>query len=347
MLNKLFSKLKPSQTTTHSPAEAAMLATLASPEKTALLISQLEAARDSEPDYSARRRHHETRLQHARLALTRHQLETERQRVASVLKRDQANAEKALQAANEAHATATQDLELHESKHLAVVKRLAPLETELLVLQQTLVKRAEDAQIEFDKAIALDNAEAESRAAIKLFEAKKSCESGSISSGPLGLRIAALQCEISTNTDAVVSNQGAVDQAAQDRLEAQAQLALVAYDRQSQALLEAYLAQRIAVNAAHAHQKPSEPTQKVFGNVKVDEFESQVSSSERIVFGERMDARSNRHLSSYITDNLCKALEFKPNLSLLIAPHEDSPAGPLEPSESNDPEAEKVAEDTL
>ncbi|MDD3936855.1 hypothetical protein [Rhodoferax sp.] len=344
MLNKIFSKLKPAQTINHSPAEAAMLSVLASPEKTAQLVAQLESDLDATPQHSARRRLLVAKRDHARLALTRHQIDAERERVTSVLKRDQAKTDQALQAADEAHATATRELKLRESKRDAVVKRLAPLEAERLALEQAAVKRAAEAQIDFDAAIALDNAEAESRAAAKLFEAKEDCKHGALS-GPLGLRIAALQREIESHADAVMSAQAAVEQAEKARLTTRAELALIEYDRQAQALLDAYVVQRIAVSAVPTHgRKPGGSLQTVLGCFPIDGFESQVSAPERIVFGGQISAYNQRHLPAHVADSLWRAMVFKPDLPLLMATFEDLPP---EPSESTDPEVEKVTEDAV
>ncbi|OLP05155.1 hypothetical protein [Rhodoferax antarcticus] len=331
MFKTILSKLKPAQTNL-SRAEEAMLTTLANPEKTAALVSRFEAALTAAPDYSAVRRFEESRLVQARLAMKRHVIDSERQRVAAVMQADQAICDQDLQTANENHATALRALGLCDSRREAVLKRLEPLEAEQTALGQAALQRAAAAQIEFDEAITTAAPEGEAIAATKLFQAQKDCEGGSVLNGPLGLRIVALQREIQAVSDAMDLQQSAVDQAAQARLDAQAALASLEYDRQAQALLEAYLAQRIAISAAQALQKPGAPT-KVFWNQKIDKFESQISSTQRIIFGGDIDPRT-RHLSNYAIDDLCRALEFKPNLSLLVSEFEAAQPESIEPEDT-------------
>ena len=343
---KIFSKLKPTQTTTPNQAETAMLAVLASPEKTARLISQLEADAGSETKYS-RRHLLNKKLDQARIAQSRHEIEAERQRVASVLRRDQATVDKALEAANEAHAKTTAELALHESKRVAVVNRLAPLEAERLVLEKAAMTRAADAQIEFDAAIAKDNAEAEISAADKLYQAKKACKAGIFSNSPLGLRIAALQCEIKSHTDTVSSTQSEIDKIQQARLVSQARLALLEYDRQAQALLDVWMVQKAAIRAVMEKTNQGQSILRTLGCYAVDLFESQFSSPERIVFGGQIDVYQQRHMPISTAERLCNAMAVKPNLSILTATFEDLPAEDSEPSESAEPEADIVAEATL
>lgn len=336
MLNKLLSKLKPASNASHSPTETAMLATLASPEKTAQLIAQLTAARDAEQDYhgNPRRGLLSEKLKHLGVVAMRHHLDAERQRVLDVTKRDQASAEKALRSANEDQATALRELASHEDKRQAVVNRLAPLEAELSALQQTLVQFAQEAQIEFEAAIAQDNADAERKAAAKLFEAQQNFDSTAVLTGPLGLRIAALRSEIDAHNAIVVSRQSAADQAVQAHLVAQAELALLDYDRQAQALFEVFLVQGAAAEAAQGVDKNGLPIQAVAN--RIAEFEAQISSPERIVFGDAITAYNNRHLPYGLTQQIFKALMFKPDLKLLLARLEDLPEAPLAPPESTE-----------
>ena len=165
MLNKIISKFKPTKAAQHSEAEVAMLALLASPEKTAQLIKQLEADVAAEQKHTPRHTLVAEKIKQANLALSHQKLEAERHRVAELWRRDQATANKALKDAEEAHGIATNELALRESKRTAVLQRLAPLEQEHLAAQQVAGKRVEEAQSAFNAAIALAAPAAVARAA--------------------------------------------------------------------------------------------------------------------------------------------------------------------------------------
>ena len=343
MLNKIISKFKPTQAAKQSEAEVAMLSLLASPEKTAQLIAQLEAAVAVEVKHSPRHTLFAEKLKQANLALSRQKLEAERRRVAELWRRDQATANKALKDAEEEHSIATNELALRESKRTAVVQRLAPLEQEHLAVQKVAAKRVEEAQSAFNAAIALDDPEAEARAAQVLYQANKECESGAGLSGPLGLRIDALKNEIQSHSDAVTSSQTAVEGAEQAVLHAKADIALLDYDRAAQALLDAFVTQRVAVaNAFASNRGPHDRFISSLGAQAVDGFEAQVSSSERIVFGGSIDAYNQRHLPRHVVDQLWR--EGKPNLVILMANPDDLAAESLA---SHAEESAPVTEDAV
>lgn len=340
MLNKIISKFKTPDVATQDPAEAAAAETISTPEKTAGLLARLEAARDAETKHSPRHQLLSKQHQQASFAAQRFQIEGERKRVAGVVQRDKATAEKALAEADGQHAIATDNLKTAQAKYQALAARLQPLEAEQKNYQQKVQERVTTAKTEFSAAITAGDDVAEAVAAEKLFQANVAGLPGASLSGPLALRIEALCNELQLAADIVTVHEKAIEQATQARLQAKAELALVEYDRQAQALLDAYVAQRVAVAAAFAS---NQTTHAVFrtaaGWCPVDQFDLQVSSPERIISGARMDAYNNRHMPVFVLTGIIDAMKATPDLSILAArPDDVSGMSPEETELANEKE---------
>lgn len=319
MLKKLFSTFKATESATTNPEEAAAADAISTPEKVAALLARLDAEiAAAEPkfgnQYKLLRRQHDQ----ATLAALRHQIEAERQRVAAVVKRDKAQAEKTLADANEQHAGAVARLGALQAKHQAAADRLEPLEAELKKAKQQAGERAVQAQKAFDAAIAKGDEVAETAAAETLYQAQEELKRGGTLGGPLGLRIGALRRELEAAAAAVDAAAGSVEEAEHACLRAKAELAFVEYDRQAQALLDAYLAQRAAAAACGTGPKARSINSSAAGT-----FEVQICSPERIVNGRRMDAYNKRVLPGSIVASLLDAVTKTPNLKVLAARVED------------------------
>lgn len=336
MLNKLISKFKTPDVVTQNSAEAAASESISTPEKTASLLARLEVVRDAETKYSSRHQLLSKQHQQASFAAQRFQIEAERKRVAGAVQRDKATAEKSLDAANDQHAIATDNLKTAQVRHQDLAARLQPLEAEQKNYQQKVQERVTTANTEFSAAITAGDDAAEAAAAEKLFQAKMAGLPGASLSGPLALRIEALCNELQLAEDIVTVHEKAIDQATQARLKAKAELALVEYDRQAQALLEAYVAQRIAVSACGGVTIPGAGWVTDFRGRTVDKFDVQISSSERILLGARIDVYNNRHLPSHVVTGIIEAMTA-PDLSIIAAKVEDLPNIPAEPVEVESP----------
>lgn len=324
MLSKIISKFKTPDAVTKNTAEAAAAETISTLEKTASHIARLEVARDAETKYSSRHQLLAKQHEQASIAARRYEVEAERKRVAGVVQRDKATAEKALDAANDQHAIATDNLKKAQAKHHAISARLQPLEAEQTNALAKAQEQAAAAKTEFDAAIAAGDDTAESIAAERLFQAKENSESGTALNGPLALRIEALRNELVVAADLVTVQEKAIQQATKAGLQAKAELALVEYDRQAQALLDAYVAQRVAVSACGGVSTPGAGWATGFSGRTVDQFDVQISSSERILLGARIDAYNNRHLPSHAVTQIIDAMTA-PDLSILAAKVEDLP----------------------
>ena len=338
MLNKLISKFKATQTAAPNPAHAAAADAISTPEKAASLVAQLVAARDAVETHSPRHRFFSNQLQEARRVLKRHELDEERKRVASAVQRDMAAAEKSLSLADEQRAIASSNLNTALAKRQALLTRLQPLEAEKAQAQQQAEEHALFAQKEFDSAISAGDIAAEKLAAAALYQAKNDCQSGSALMGPIDLRINAIRGELVVASDIVSVQEAAIAQAEQARLIAQAELALVEYDRQAQSLFDAFLKQRVAVDACMASLPNTEHRRHPFSGRTVDQFEAQVSSPGRIVFGSSIDAYNNRYLPSHTYMPAVYAAGAKPDLAVLAASVDDLPEDPpTEPVNLPDP----------
>lgn len=332
MLNKLISRFKAPQAATPNPAHVAAADTISTLEKAAGLVAQLEAARDAEEKFSPRHRFFSKQHEEAARALKRHELDAERKRVASAVQRDKAAAEKSLSLADEQHAIASGNLNTALARREALTTRLEPLEAEKTQAQQQAEERALVAQKEFDAAISAGDIEAEKLAAAALYQAKNDCRSGSVLMGPIDLRINAIRSELAIASDLVSVQEAAIAQADQARLIAQAELALAEYDRQAQSLFDAFLKQRVAVNACLASLPNTAYRSHPFNGRAVDQFETQVSSPGRIVFGSSIDVYNNRYLPAHIYMGIFEAVSAEPNLAVLAASVDDLPAETVEPA---------------
>lgn len=318
MLSKLIARFKADEPVAQNTDEIAAADAISTPEKVAALLARLDADIAAEPHFGSRYRLLRSQHDQATLAALRHQIEAERQRVAAVVKRDKAQAEKTLADANEQHTAAVARLGAVQAKHQAAADRLEPLEAELKKTKQQAGERAAEAQNAFDAAIATGDEVAETAAAEKLYQAQEELKRGGTLAGPLGLRIGALRRELEAVAAAVDAAAGSVDEAARACLRAKAELSFVEYDRQAQALLDAYLAQRAAEAACVGDPEARSINRRAVGN-----FEVQICSPERIVNGLRMDAYNRRILPVYIIASLLDAVTKTPNLKVLAARVED------------------------
>lgn len=332
MLNKLISKFKATQAATPNPAHAHAADTISTPEKAASLVAQLEAARDAAEQHSPRHRFFSKQHKEATRALKLHELDAERKRVANAVQRDKAAAEKSLSLADEQHAIASNNLSTALAKRQALMARLQPLEVEKAQAKQQAEEHASIAQKAFDAAITVGDVAAEKLAAAELYQAKNDCQSGSVLMGSIDLRINAIRGELAIASDFVNVHEVAVAQAEQARLIAQAELALVEYDRQVQSLFDAFLNQRVAVNACLASLPNTAHRSSPFSGRSVDQFETQVSSPGRIVFGSSIDVYNNRYLPSHVYMDIFEAARAEPNLAVLAASVDDLPEEAIEPA---------------
>lgn len=323
MLKKLLSTFKVLQPLTQNPAETEAADAISSPEKTAALLVRLEAsiATYAETPNSPRRMMLRSQHGQAMLASRRHAIESESQRVAAATQRDKANGEKNLEKANQAFAGVDRVFLEKKARHLAVLARLEPLEAQLTLAIQGAVDQLSAAQAAFDAAVLKGDEPAEMKAAEKLYEIKARTLNPA---GPLQLRLAAIRREEIEAINALAAAEQKKSEANKAILRAQADLALVEYDRQVQALLDAYVAQAIAVGKCSDRVSPS---------AKIASFEAQVSSGERIVFGGRMDNFSNRHLSAFVVRDMIADMTKEPDLAMLAANVEDIAELPPESDE--------------
>ena len=99
----------------------------------------------------------------------------------------------------------------------------------------------------FDQAVAVGDEAAESKAAEALFTAKKFKVIDTSVTGPIELRIAAINIELEAAGVKIDEASMAVDQAEQERLKATADLAFLAYKIKVNELFAAYLDHKKAV----------------------------------------------------------------------------------------------------
>ncbi|CAN5353942.1 hypothetical protein BH10PSE16_BH10PSE16_43410 [soil metagenome] len=227
------------------------------------------------------------------------------------MQRDKANGEKSLEKAKQAFASADRVFLEKQSRHLAVLARLVPLESQLTLAIQGTADQLSAAQSAFDAAVLKGDEPAEMVAAEKLYELKAGTKNPA---GPLQLRLAAIRREEIEANNALATAEQEKNEANKAILHAQADLALVEYDRQVQALLDAYVAQAIAV---------AKCSDKVSPTAIIHLFQAQVSSGERIVFGRRMDNFNNRHLSAFVVRDMIADMTKEPDLAILGANVED------------------------
>ena len=92
-------------------------------------------------------------------------------------------------------------------------------------------------------------------------------------------------------------------------MQAKAALALVEYDRQVQVLLDAYAAQAAAVAKCSGALTPA---------MKIGPLDIDVSSTERVVFGNRIDALSRRRMPSpFLIKDMINDMTATPDLAIL------------------------------
>lgn len=326
MLSKLIAKFKTPEPVAKNPEEARAAALIDTPEKAAALVANLETALDAEPEFSWRRRQLlKDQREQAALAVRRFENEAERQRVAAVLQRDKAQGEKALSEASGALARANDQLNAAKAKHQAAADRVAPLEVELQKSKQQAEDRVAQAQAAFEAAVGKGDEAAEALAAESLFQAQEDRRRGGPQAGPLGLRIGALRREREQAAAAVATAQAGAEDAQQAVHLAKAELALVEYDRQVNALLDAFLAQRVAIVACGSGKNAAAVRAACVNN-----FQVQASKPERILHGRGLTGYNNRYLPGYTVDSMLVAATKAPDLKVLALKLEDLP--PEEPN---------------
>ena len=311
MINKLLSTFKTRQPETRTAAENEAAKSISTPEKAAELKARIQVAINtadagSNLALSALLR---SQLEQATLACRRHDIETECQRVAAALQRDKASGERDLEQAQKSLASTDQVVTKQQDRHRAVVARLAPLESQLALTIQNAADNLASAQAAFDAAVLKGDEPAEIAAAERLYQMETE---GKTAAGPLQLRLAAVRREEVDAKNTLATALQAKQDANNLILQAKANLALVEYDRQAQALLDAYVTQAIAVGACSAMRIS-----------KVNIFDVQVSSAERIVHGKVMNSFNNRHLPGYVIDGIVTTMFAKPDLAILATRVED------------------------
>ena len=305
MINKLLSTFKTRQPDARSAAENEAAKSISSPAKAAELLARLQAdfaATEGEAT-PARRNMLRKQVEQAELAIRRHDIETERQQVAAALQRDKDSGEKDLEQAQKSLASADQVVTKQQDRHRAVLARLEPLQAQLALTIQNAADNLLSAKTAFDAAVLTGDEPAEIAAAEKLYQLEAE---GKTAAGPLQLRLDAIHREEIDARNALAAASQAHQDAGNSILQAKAVLALVEFDRQAQALLEAYVTQAIAARACGA---------MAVSNVSV--FDVQVSSAERIVGGKGIDAFNNRHLPGYLIDGIVTTMFAKPDLAIL------------------------------
>lgn len=188
-----------------------------------------------------------------------------------------------------------------------MLARLEPLESQLALTIQNAADSLGSAQAAFDAAVLKGDEPAEIAAAEKLYQMETE---GKTAAGPLQLRLEAIRREEVDAKNALAAASQAKQDANNLILQAKATLALVEYDRQAQALLEAYVTQAIAVKASGCKRG-------------LKAFDVQVFSAEHIVGGRGMDAYNNRRLPGYAIDGLVTTMSTEPNLAILATTVED------------------------
>ena len=321
MINKLLSTFKNRQTDAPSAAENEAAKSVSSPEKAAELLARLQAdfAATEFGSTPARRNILSKQVEQAKLACSRHDIETERQRVTAAMQRDKDGFEKDLEQAQKSLTGAYQALVKQQDRHRTVLARLEPLQSQLALTIQNAADNLISAKNAFDAVVLTGDEPAEIAAAEKLYRMEVE---GKTATGPLQLRLEAIQREEIDARNALATASQTHQAAGNGILQAKAALALLEYDRQAQALLDAYVTQAIAVRACGS---------TAMSHVSV--FDVQVSSAERIIFGKKMDAFNNRYLPDYFVDAIVKSMFAKVDLGILAIKVQDI-AEPLpEPQE--------------
>ncbi len=291
----------------HSP-EADVAAMIASPEKTAHFKSQVEADRAATAPNTRRYLHLNRQLDELKRVELRHQVESERQRVAAALQSHKAAADKALEQALESLASADGDLADQRKLYEAGLARLEPLETAKTMALKSAADEVIAAEKDFAAIAGKGDEAAEIAASERLYQVKSN---GKNAAGPLSLRLAAaMRDEIDAKQAMIVSEDAR--QNAEKAVElARANVRLIAYSGLAQPLLDAYVEEEIAVAACG---------RKYFSGRAIGQFSVQVSCADHIVFGTRMDAYANRVLPMHIVREIIAALSTAPNLLLLSTP---------------------------
>ena len=325
MLQKLVSKFAKSEPTKSlSPAELDAQASIATIDGCYQLLEKLEVSVKLNIDNSERKRLLRGQIEEVKLAIIHHQVNDERARVDAAFKRDSVTCNAAKSHAQESHRAAAAKLQEANAKHQVIIDRLTPLKDELARNRLAAEEAAKTAQDNFDAAIAAGDASAETIASEKLYQALKATDDGGMS-GPLALRIAALQRELDVAVQAVAAAKDLVSAVDKSIAYAEADLALLDYDRQVQKLLDAWVIQKVAVRSTAKHNQVGRTFISTAGAFAVDLFELQISSHERTLFGPKMDVYNLRHLPNWVCEHLVKFASGTPNLQTLAAKVEDLP----------------------
>lgn len=328
MLSKLLSKIKTTPMPAQNPAEAAALESISTVEKAEALQTRLKAAQDA-CDHSMPVRRNLLRRQSEQvdLAIRRLQIEHERDRVASVMQRDKARYDEDLKRAEDDLARADVELKTRQDQHGAVADRLKPIEAALAQIAVDAAARVEAAQRAFNAAVVQGDEAAETAAAEALIQAKNESNSGTdVKSGALRLRLEAIRREEAEAGDAVGAATQALQAAQAAILQAKAELAVLEYDRQAQALLNAYIAQHNAVAACGSS--------LVGSRHRVETPEISIGSVERIMFSDRTSDYNKKRMPLYMVHGLANSMAAAPDLSVLAANADDVVEPPPEPLDS-------------
>ena len=308
MLQKLVSKFAKSEPSTSlTSAELDAKASIDTIDKCYQLLEKLEVSLKLNIDNDERKRLLRKQIDEVKLAIIHHQVNDERARVEAVFKRDTVACDAAKSKAQESHRVATAKLQEARTKYQGIVDRLTPLQDELARNRVAAEEVAKTAQASFDAAIASGDASAETIASERLYQSLKASDAGGMS-GPLALRIAALQRELDAFEQVVADANNLVALAEKAIADADADLALLNYDQQVQKLLAAWVIQKVATKCKVMHNQGGRTFISTAGAFEVDLFELQISSIERTLFGLNMDVYNRRHLPNWICEHLVKVI---------------------------------------
>ena len=273
---------------TQTPVEtgADMVSTL---DKTTSLLAQLQKEIAAVDRLSPRYLLLNRQIQQASVALARHKLDTERQRVVGVTERD---------------LTTAKNVVGHVDKLLVVFQaNLAAAKA----TQQALVDWLASYQAQNNTALA----------------------------GPIQSQIDTIRGRLDAATQDVANQSDALEKTQHARLIAKAEVSLVEYDQQAQALFDAWLKQRVAVDLASRSKPEAVFDKALFDGRAVSGFEAQVSSCERIAFGKNFSTDNNRYMPALVWHDAYIAAIKLPDLAVLSLNADDLPdwAPELEPAQ--------------
>ncbi len=323
-----FAKSEPSKKLT--PYELDAQASISTLDGCYQLLDKLQASRTASLGLGDWKRTSfiDRQMKEAELAKIHYQVNEERARVEAIFKRDSMTCDAAKSAAQESHLAAVAKLQEVNVKHQGIFDRLIPLQDELARSRVEAEEAVKVAQANFDAAIAAGDTSAETIAAEKLHLALKVVDVGGMS-GPLTLRIAALQRELDAAGQVVADVKNLVAGAEKAIADTDADLALLSYDKQVNLLLDAWVAQKAAVSLALKHHPSGRTFRTATGSLEVDLLDIQIGSPERALFGASMDYK--RKPPQWVCEALVKAAMGSPNLEILAAKVDDLPAMEPEP----------------